>query len=47
MRNDDIRKQAQAIRDRELTIDQEIALMQVEALCELNSTLMFIKNNLR
>ena len=47
MRIDDIRRQVDSLRDTALTKDQEIELLKVEALCELNSTLMFIKNNLR
>ncbi len=47
MKTDEIRRQLDSMRVNVLTVDQQIELMKVEALCEINSTLMYIKNNLR
>ena len=54
MRSDDIRGRLDAIRDRAalgkggpLTREQELAMMEIEALLELNTTLVFIKENTR
>ena len=54
MRSDDIRERLDTIRDRAalgkggpLTREQELAMMEIEALLELNTTLVFIKENTR